>query len=190
MMKKRDLRVQKTYMSLTDAMLRLLRKKKFEEITINELCDEAMIRRATFYKHFGDKYEFIQFMIEEMRIQFLSEFEQRAQNAKEEDYFEILVSYVIDFLLSYEDIIHSLESSSLLSLLLNIRMNDSSGAVEQEIADLLTKYFKTGADPIFATQYLLGGIIPSILWWLPKRDEIPREEVTKQLVYLMKQTVR
>ena len=190
MTKKRDLRVQKTYMSLTDAMLRLLREKKFEEITINELCDEAMIRRATFYKHFGDKYEFIQFMIEEMRIQFLSEFEHRAKDAKEEDYFEILVSYVIDFLLSYEDIIHSLESSSLLSLLLNIRMNDSSGAVEQEIADLLTKYFKTGADPIFATQYLLGGIIPSILWWLPKRDEIPREEVTKQLVYLMKQTVR
>lgn len=190
MTKKRDLRVQKTYMSLTDAMLRLLRKKKFEEITINELCDEAMIRRATFYKHFGDKYAFIQFMFEELRVKFLNEFEHRAQDANEEDYFEILVSYIIDFLLKYEDVIHSLESSSLLFLLLNLRMNDSSRAVEKEISDLLTKYFKTGADPIFATQYLLGGIIPSILWWLPKRKEIPREEITKQLVYLMKQTVR
>ena len=27
----------------------------------NELCDEAMIRRATFYKHFADKYDFFFF---------------------------------------------------------------------------------------------------------------------------------
>jgi hypothetical protein len=39
-------------------------KEKLGEIdgvTVNELCDEAMIRRAAFHKHFADKYDFFFF---------------------------------------------------------------------------------------------------------------------------------
>ena len=53
-----DLRIQKTYQSLIGAFLQLLKEKPFETITVHEICDMAMVRRATFYKHFGDKYEF------------------------------------------------------------------------------------------------------------------------------------
>ena len=61
MEKKLDLRIQKTYQALHNAFTILLEEKNFEEITVNELCDAAMIRRTTFYKHFADKYEYFQF---------------------------------------------------------------------------------------------------------------------------------
>ena len=38
-------------------------EKPFEEITINDLCNSAMIRRTTFYKHFSDKYDFFRFFL-------------------------------------------------------------------------------------------------------------------------------
>ena len=57
MEKNTDLRIQKTYLALQNAFVALLEEKRFEELTVNELCDRAMIRRTTFYKHFGDKYE-------------------------------------------------------------------------------------------------------------------------------------
>ena len=61
--KKLDLRAKKIYDALIKAFEELLEEKSFEEITINELCDRAQTRRATFYKHFSDKYEFFQFML-------------------------------------------------------------------------------------------------------------------------------
>ena len=61
MEEKTDLRIRKTYKALCDAFVTILEKKRFDDLTVNELCDEAMIRRATFYKHFADKYDFFFF---------------------------------------------------------------------------------------------------------------------------------
>ena len=66
MEKKLDLRIQKTYMALEEAFTKLLEEKPFESITTNELCDVAMIRRTTFYKHFADKYDYFSFYISNM----------------------------------------------------------------------------------------------------------------------------
>lgn len=56
---KEDLRVRKTKKALFDAFIKLLAEKPFDEITVNELCDSAGIRRATFYKHYSDKFDFL-----------------------------------------------------------------------------------------------------------------------------------
>jgi AcrR family transcriptional regulator len=56
---KEDLRVKKTKKALYDAFMTLLSEKQFEDITVNELCDAAGVRRATFYKHYSDKFDFL-----------------------------------------------------------------------------------------------------------------------------------
>ncbi|MBP3434399.1 MAG: TetR/AcrR family transcriptional regulator, partial [Clostridia bacterium] len=38
---------------LKEALVRLLEKKKLDNITVFELCAEAGINRATFYRHYG-----------------------------------------------------------------------------------------------------------------------------------------
>lgn len=56
--KKVDLRVARTHKLLTIAFKDLLSEpgKLFSNITINEICDQAMVHRTTFYKHFEDKF--------------------------------------------------------------------------------------------------------------------------------------
>lgn len=61
-----DLRIVKTYTALTVALESLLLEKPLQEITVSEICEKAMIRRATFYKHFGDKNELFAFILKEM----------------------------------------------------------------------------------------------------------------------------
>lgn len=55
-----DLRVLKVEKALADAMYLLLSKQKFGKITINSLCNEALISRATFYAHYTDKYNMLE----------------------------------------------------------------------------------------------------------------------------------
>ena len=57
--KKEDLRVLKTKKVLMEAMSKLLEHQKFTQITVQDLCDKALISRATFYSHFADKYDFL-----------------------------------------------------------------------------------------------------------------------------------
>ncbi|WP_238651821.1 TetR/AcrR family transcriptional regulator [Paenibacillus piscarius] len=55
---KDDLRVLRTRKLLTTSFKDLLSEqgKLFSNITINEICDRAMVHRTTFYKHFEDKF--------------------------------------------------------------------------------------------------------------------------------------
>lgn len=55
MAKSEDLRVKRTQRLITQAFFALLRRKKFEKISIQEIADAAMINRATFYAHYADK---------------------------------------------------------------------------------------------------------------------------------------
>ncbi len=63
-MKNIDLRVKKTYKQLLESFLVLMSEKSFEELSVSEICDKAEVHRATFYKHFKDKNEFLNFCFE------------------------------------------------------------------------------------------------------------------------------
>ncbi|MEJ5921420.1 TetR/AcrR family transcriptional regulator [Bifidobacterium thermophilum] len=70
-----DLRVAKTYRALGEAFTRLLEERSYEQITVADLCDAAMIRRTTFYKHFSDKDDYFAFYAKSI----CDEFEVRAR---------------------------------------------------------------------------------------------------------------
>ena len=58
-----DTRILRTYELLTEAFYRLADTKSIDTIRISEICDAAMVHRATFYNHFNDKEDFINFVI-------------------------------------------------------------------------------------------------------------------------------
>src|SRR5580698_4813678 len=59
-----DPRILRSRRMLMDALSRLLTKKKFEDISVQEIADEATLNRATFYLHYPDKNALLQAMTE------------------------------------------------------------------------------------------------------------------------------
>lgn len=51
--KKDDLRIRRTYKLLSESLLDLLSENKFEDISVTDICEKAMIHRTTFYKQIG-----------------------------------------------------------------------------------------------------------------------------------------
>ena len=49
-----DLRVAKTKNRIISAFLKLRDKLTLEKIKVKDICDEAMINKTTFYKHFRE----------------------------------------------------------------------------------------------------------------------------------------
>lgn len=63
-MKKNDIRVMRTYSQLISGFFELLNSKSFDELSVSEICEVSGVHRATFYKHFNDKLEFLNFCLE------------------------------------------------------------------------------------------------------------------------------
>ena len=57
-----DRRVLRSRRMLIDALGKLLKKRDFNELSIQEIVDEADLTRATFYLHYPDKGSLLQAM--------------------------------------------------------------------------------------------------------------------------------
>jgi AcrR family transcriptional regulator len=57
-----DPRVLRSRQMLMESLLRLLTRKEFDDISIQEIADEATLNRATFYLHYPDKNALLQAM--------------------------------------------------------------------------------------------------------------------------------
>jgi AcrR family transcriptional regulator len=75
---KLDPRVKRTRNLILQAFGSLLAAKGFESISVQDVTDRAEINRATFYKHFVDKYALLDYSVSQM---FRQEIEKRMLDA-------------------------------------------------------------------------------------------------------------
>jgi AcrR family transcriptional regulator len=54
-----DLRVRRTRKLLKRALIELTIEKGFAAVTVQDIADRAMVNRATFYRHYLDKYDLL-----------------------------------------------------------------------------------------------------------------------------------
>ena len=57
-----DPRIVRSRRMLMEALVRLLDRKEFDDISVQEIADEATLNRATFYLHYPDKNALLQAM--------------------------------------------------------------------------------------------------------------------------------
>jgi AcrR family transcriptional regulator len=62
-----DLRVRKTLRGIRSALVEIAKHKPLEQITVKELCEQALINKATFYSHYNN----INALIEEIEDEFV-----------------------------------------------------------------------------------------------------------------------
>ncbi|HTK08369.1 MAG TPA: TetR/AcrR family transcriptional regulator [Ktedonobacteraceae bacterium] len=60
-----DLRIRRTHKFLQEAMIELITEKGFDAITVGDIAERGMINRATFYRHYQDKYDLVARVFEE-----------------------------------------------------------------------------------------------------------------------------
>jgi len=94
---KLDPRVKRTRGLILRSFESLLAEKGFETISVQDVTDKAEVNRATFYAHFHDKYELLDYSISQM---FKQEIEKRTLNACHytPDNLRNLILAVCDFL--------------------------------------------------------------------------------------------
>lgn len=176
---KRDLRVQKTYMALFQSFQDLLTQKSFEKLTVREICDRAMVRTATFYKHFTDKYDFAAFMIRELRTEFEDHNRQQEISGGVDYYLQIVKDGLL-LLQKHESLIQSLDSDTLMLLIAESEREN----VRKELIIHLKEEQKRGhnlaAEPELLADILIGSMQQINRWWIAHKDSCSIDDMTEK----------
>ena len=189
MTKKIDLRVKRTNKLITQAFIKLLGSKTFDKITINDISDEAMINRATFYSHFKDKFDLFENIIDK----FLGDFadvldtenlvEENAINVKK---IEGALTKFYEFVNENPDlakifITHSNKEilSKRMLLILSERYSEIFDSLDVRNEDL-----KIPTD--FVVSYITSIFIGTVNWWIEQKNhEMSANEFASLVIKLI-----
>ena len=179
---KTDLRIIKTHKALCESFAALIEKKKFEEITVNELCDHAMIRRATFYKHFADKYEFFAFFVQQIQESIIKQYSGTQANSpgSSSEYYLFVFHGAIRFLSGHIQLVNNILHSSVFSTLLDILSLEIQRNILLHLTDESENKICQPADAHVLSAFLAGGIIQLLRYWLTNSDTVSAEKICSE----------
>ena len=165
-----DLRVVKTRMAIEQAFIRLLADTPFERITVQNILDEALVNRKTFYSHYSDKYELADLLIEEQLAMLRTALEDRLSHDENEEGFPKVLREFYQNLLENRD-----------SLLALMEVRTENHCLRDELESLLKEAYcqrvandddmeMDALNLDYLSQYYAATVSSSIRWFLATDD--------------------
>ena len=169
---KTDPRILRSRRMLMEALVKLLTKKEFEDISIQEIADEATLNRATFYLHYPDKNALLQAMTD---ARFRDLMERRAISFTDcHGALRAIALGVCDYLA---------ENASCPSQLARVPLEGSIiPVIEGMFNDGISRHgLAPGADAAMLATTAAWAVFGAARRWLQTPDRIPAEEMAAEI---------
>lgn len=188
-----DLRIKKTYRALFDAFTELLEEHRFEDLTVAMLCERAMIRRTTFYKHFRDKNDYFAFYVDEL-MSGLPQKRTGKGNAVSADDVRVLRHEVfadaMDMILAHEQLMDNILESSMSGMLTSMICDRIAHSIRERVMSTLDEGALAPVSLETTSEFIAGGIIRLFTkWWKSGHDLESRPEIADVVDALFERTM-
>lgn len=188
-----DLRIKKTYRALFEAFTELLEEHRFEDVTVAMLCDRAMIRRTTFYKHFRDKNDYFAFYIDEL-MSGLPQKRADADGAEDAEDVRALRHEVfadaMDLILAHEQLMDNILASSMSGMLTSMICDRIARSIRGRVMIALDEDALAPVSLETTSEFVAGGIIRLFtMWWESGHDLERRPEIADVVDALFERTM-
>ena len=175
MTNKEDLRIIRTRKLLSNTLLDMMEEESIEKISVIDLCNRAMVNRATFYAHFEDKYHLLTFALEELKDELYEKFNKETKLTTPIETISSLMTRAIEFFFDKHNHIA------------NIIRNNRNGKVVSTIQDSiahsikyqLSKYKDTYEIKLplqVLSSFIAGGMVSTALWCIDNPGKYSQEE--------------
>ncbi len=188
-----DLRIKKTYRALFDAFTELLEEHRFEDLTVAMLCERAMIRRTTFYKHFRDKNDYFAFYVDEL-MSGLPQKRTGKGSAVSADDVRVLRHEVfadaMDMILAHEQLMDNILESSMSGMLTSMICDRIAHSIRERVMSTLDEGALAPVSLETTSEFVAGGIIRLFtIWWESGHDLERRPEIADVVDALFERTM-
>lgn len=175
---KTDLRILKTRKAIKDAFLTIIQSKSFDRITIQDIADEAMINRNTFYLHYVDRVDLVERLCKESidRLNVCINFEVKDGDEMSVELFRSILTET--FVVIEDDIVFF---KAMLSE--NGYPNFANHLKESLKSMMLAGLEKYTPDYSLdvAFEYMISGLVGTICMWITHSEKLQITEIVDQL---------
>lgn len=176
-MKPVDRRIQKTQQGLHEALISLMREKRYDDILVQEILDRANIGRSTFYTHFRDKDELLLHGISHLK-EFL-EIAHTDVSAKTQNRFEKVIGFsfaMFDHAYDHRDVYRSLVSGTGWIMIRREMEAIIASIVQKEIKPFYNKNQMPNLPLELFVHFIVSAFFSMLTWWIDERKAYsPRE---------------
>lgn len=169
--KKVDLRILKTRKAIKEAFLSLVNEKGYERMTVQDIADEAMINRNTFYLHYLDKQD----LMSQLCLEGILIFKECRQSKMNELTVEALKTMLTSILKNIE------ANIELFKIMLSPNMQPEFTLQLKEVLkqNILNgeEYEALSTNKKMALEYIISGSIGVICLWVANFESMRVEEV-------------
>lgn len=183
--KRIDLRVIKTYNKLTVAFGEMMKNVSFDEITVFDLCEKAEVRRATFYKHFDDKYDFFKKLVNIILTNIDKKVSARTETASTTEYIIIFVKEIIAYLNSRPEILSNILNSNAFPVMFDIITSCTHESLERHLEDEIRSGVLFPTDTETFSSFINGGIA-TLLISAFKDNRATESEIIDKIAAILK----
>lgn len=188
-MEKTDLRVVKTLTQIDRALLACLAQTPFQKLTVDQLCQQAMINRSTFYKYYRDKYDLADRYLDRVLLEFRQHMNVAFVEASPQKIHSLIYQK------NFERALYFLYQNKTQYLLL------WSGALNRPVFSEMVQVIhdnileKLRCDIAFSrrdrymdlyAQLFASNTMTLVRWWFEYEKEISMEDVQRIMVHNMK----
>ncbi|HEX2909888.1 MAG TPA: TetR/AcrR family transcriptional regulator [Chloroflexia bacterium] len=176
-----DLRIRRTHKLLWEALMAELSERAFEEISVKDICERAMVHRTTFYKHYEDKYALLEQGMRQMYDALVAEWHRP------------LSPFSVDQPPSY--FIHLFEHVAQHQQFYKLMLcGEGVGQFQKLVKDYITEVAEakvhelipSSQPPTFPTamqvQFFAGGVLSLLAWWLENDMPLSSHQMAQYLL--------
>ena len=189
MTKKIDRRVERTRKLIQEALVSLILEKRYDKITVQEIIDKANVGRSTFYAHFQDKEDLLASNFANYTAQW-DERQDEPEHAPGNESPHILHS--LEFFLhaneAYEFHQAMFEGGGA-EVMIETGRQHMMADVQNHLMQMLGEDEKLAIPLPVITNFLAGGLLSVMVWWLKEKRPYPPEEINEMFQQLAMQGV-
>lgn len=171
-------RVRKSKKSIDDACWSLLRERDFSAITVGEIAQLADINRGTFYRHYADKYDWLERQIE-LLTEDLFSFPVLRDTDPERIGGKVVFAWFFRHFDAHFDI-YAILFSEHTGLAFQNRFTE-------HLADFIraeTVRDPQSAESEFEVRYLAAAVTGLLKWWVTAGRPLPPERMAERMLEL------
>ncbi|MEI0563837.1 TetR/AcrR family transcriptional regulator [Brachyspira pulli] len=182
---KKDLRILKTEKLLKESLLELLKTNSLKDISVTEICDNAMINRVTFYDHFNNKEELLNSIIEDIKQDIIKELK------KDNSIYDFKKNYrkILEKVLNYFDDNKQYFNVSLIDYNNTLLFVSSLYKIFTEYLDETMKTDNIENTKI-TSQFFSGALVSVILCWVKDNNKIKKEDLLNNICILLEKSLK
>src|SRR5947209_15134451 len=171
---KQDRRSQRTRHLVNAAMMELMREKRYDAITVQDILDRSGIGRSTFYAHFFDKEDVLRSLSERMLETFRQQLSLRNVEQKIVPSLE-LFQHVQENYQFFQAMLkgHSHGGGVFWEMGQTLLSKD----IEQNFATTFTEKRFSSIPPTVISHYLTGALMHLLQWWIEAEMPSPTERM-------------